>query len=107
MHYRAIVRILGLLIALFSVTMIPPAVVSLIYQDGSGLPFTLAFFICVGGGMVLWYPNRQQKNDLRAREGFLIVALFWSVLARDRKSTRLNSSHRYHLVCRLLLEKKK
>ena len=25
----------------------------------------------------------------------------------DRKSTRLNSSHRYHLVCRLLLEKKK
>ena len=81
MHYRAIVRILGLLIALFSVTMIPPAVVSLIYQDGSGLPFTLAFFICVGGGMVLWYPNRQQKNDLRAREGFLIVALFWSVLA--------------------------
>ena len=31
--------------------------------------------------MALWYPNRQQKNDLRAREGFLIVALFWSVLA--------------------------
>src|SRR4030043_1913965 len=25
----------------------------------------------------------------------------------DRKSTRLNSSHGYHLVCRLLLEKKK
>lgn len=81
MHYRAIVRILGLLIALFSVTMIPPAVVSLIYQDGSGLPFTLAFFLCVFGGMSLWYPNRQQKHDLRAREGFLIVALFWSVLA--------------------------
>ena len=81
MHYRAIVRILGLLIALFSVTMIPPAVVSLIYQDGSGLPFTLAFILCVIGGMALWYPNRQQKNDLRAREGFLIVALFWSVLA--------------------------
>lgn len=81
MHYRAIVRILGLLIALFSVTMIPPAIVSLIYQDGSGLPFTLAFIFCVIGGMALWYPNRQQKADLRAREGFLIVALFWSVLA--------------------------
>ncbi len=25
----------------------------------------------------------------------------------DRKSTRLNSSHQVHLVCRLLLEKKK
>src|SRR5712664_4558588 len=28
-------------------------------------------------------------------------------LARDRKSTRLNSSHDQDLVCRLLLEKKK
>src|SRR2546422_5480523 len=27
--------------------------------------------------------------------------------ARDRKSTRLNSKSRLHLVCRLLLEKKK
>src|SRR3712207_6886715 len=26
---------------------------------------------------------------------------------KDRKSTRLNSSHRQYLVCRLLLEKKK
>lgn len=81
MHYRAIVRILGLLIALFSVTMIPPALVSLIYQDGSGLPFVLAFILCVLGGIALWYPNRDQKHELRAREGFLIVALFWSVLA--------------------------
>src|SRR2546422_5205938 len=29
------------------------------------------------------------------------------VLIGDRKSTRLNSSSRLHLVCRLLLEKKK
>src|SRR5256886_5544119 len=28
-------------------------------------------------------------------------------IARDRKSTRLNSSHSQNLVCRLLLEKKK
>src|SRR3712207_8634729 len=28
-------------------------------------------------------------------------------LPQDRKSTRLNSSHRQYLVCRLLLEKKK
>src|SRR2546422_1780058 len=30
-----------------------------------------------------------------------------AVAVRDRKSTRLNSSHGYNLVCRLLLEKKK
>ena len=81
MHYRAIVRILGLLVALFSVTMIPPALVSLIYEDGSGLPFILAFILCVITGTAFWYPNREHRRDLRAKEGFLIVVLFWTVLA--------------------------
>ncbi|QJR80993.1 potassium transporter [Alteromonas pelagimontana] len=81
MHYRAIVRILGLLVALFSVNMIPPAVVSLIYGDGSGLPFILAFILCVLTGTAMWYPNRDHRKDLRAKEGFLIVVLFWTVLA--------------------------
>ena len=81
MHYRAIIRILGLLVALFSATMIPPAIVSLIYEDGSGLPFFLAFILCILTGCAFWYPNRSHRQDLRAREGFLIVVLFWSVLA--------------------------
>ena len=81
MHYRAIVRILGLLVALFSVTMIPPALVSLLYQDGSGVPFIMAFILCVLTGTAMWYPNRIHRQDLRAKEGFLIVALFWAVLA--------------------------
>ena len=81
MQYRSIVRILGLLVALFSVTMIPPALVSLIYKDGSGLPFILAFIMCVVTGTAFWYPNRDYKSDLRAKEGFLIVVLFWTVLA--------------------------
>ncbi|MBT0586660.1 TrkH family potassium uptake protein [Alteromonas oceanisediminis] len=81
MQYRSIVRILGLLVALFSVTMIPPALVSLMYQDGSGLPFILAFILCVITGTAFWYPNREYRTDLRAKEGFLIVVLFWTVLA--------------------------
>ncbi|MBU3020195.1 TrkH family potassium uptake protein [Aestuariibacter sp. A3R04] len=81
MHYRAIVRILGLLVALFSVTMIPPAFISLLFEDGSGLPFVIAFVLSVMIGMTLWYPNRYHKKDLRAKEGFLIVVLFWTVLA--------------------------
>jgi trk system potassium uptake protein len=81
MQYRTIVRILGLLVALFSVTMIPPAIVSLIFQDGSGLPFILAFILCLVTGLAIWYPNRRFRKDLRAKEGFLIVVLFWTVLA--------------------------
>ncbi|GAC26733.1 MAG: potassium transporter [Alteromonadaceae bacterium] len=81
MQYRTIIRILGLLVALFSVTMIPPAIISLYFKDGSGLPFFLAFLLCLGTGLMFWYPNRLHRRDLRAKEGFLIVVLFWTVLA--------------------------
>lgn len=81
MQYRTIIRILGLLVALFSVTMILPALISLYYKDGSGLPFFLAFILCLTTGLLFWYPNRRYRKDLRAKEGFLIVVLFWTVLA--------------------------
>ena len=80
MQYRSIIRILGMLVALFSVTMVPPAIVALIYKDGGGLPFVLAFILCLIIGLTFWYPNRKEKRDLKAREGFLIVVLFWTVL---------------------------
>ncbi len=81
MQYKNIIRILGLLVALLSVTMLPPALVSLIYRDGGGVPFLMAFLWCLFTGLFAWYPNRNEKNELRAREGFLIVVLFWLVLA--------------------------
>lgn len=81
MQYKNIIRILGLLVSLLSVTMVPPAFVSLLYRDGGGVPFILAFIFCLVAGIVAWYPFRSCKDDLRAREGFLIVVLFWIVLA--------------------------
>src|SRR3546814_4629623 len=35
------------------------------------------------------------------------VSKAWTIIRADRKSTRLNSSTNAHLVCRLLLDKKK
>lgn len=81
MQYKNIIRILGLLVALLSVTMLPPAMVSMIYRDGGGVPFLMGFLWCLITGFLAWYPNRFEKTDLRAREGFLIVVLFWLVLA--------------------------
>ncbi|MEM0515732.1 TrkH family potassium uptake protein [Pseudoalteromonas sp. YIC-827] len=80
MQYRTIIKILGQLVALFSITMVPPALVSLIYKDGGGLPFILAFIFSVIAGLFAYYPNRHEHGDLKAREGFLIVVLFWLVL---------------------------
>ncbi|MBQ4834584.1 potassium transporter [Pseudoalteromonas sp. MMG010] len=80
MQFRTIIKILGQLVALFSITMVPPAVVSLIYKDGGGTPFVLAFIFSVMIGLAAYYPNRHENGDLKAREGFLIVVLFWLVL---------------------------
>lgn len=80
MQYQSIVRILGLLVTLFSVTMIPPALVSLWYADGGGFPFVMAFVFCIVVGIAIWYPQRKASGDLKAREGFLIVVMFWTVL---------------------------
>jgi len=80
-QYKNIIRILGLLVALLSVTMLPPALISMIYRDGGGVPFLMGFLWCIFTGFIAWYPNRDEKTDLRAREGFLIVVLFWLVLA--------------------------
>ncbi|WP_237388178.1 Trk system potassium transporter TrkH [Xenorhabdus sp. Sc-CR9] len=80
MHFRAITRIVGLLVILFSVTMIIPGLVALIYRDGAGRAFSQTFIFALVIGLILWVPNRDQKRDLKPKEGFLIVVLFWTVL---------------------------
>jgi trk system potassium uptake protein TrkH len=80
MHPNAIQRILGLLLATFSSTMLPPLAVSLIADDGAHLAFAWAFALLLVVGLVCWFPVRHQRRELRLRDGFIIVALFWAVL---------------------------
>ncbi len=80
MHPTAIQRILGLLIATFSSTMLPPLAVSLVTGDGAHPAFAWAFALLLMLGLVCWFPVRHHKRDLRLRDGFIIVALFWAVL---------------------------
>lgn len=79
-HWRSIIRIVGLLIALLSVFMLIPAIVAIIYRDGGGTIFIQSFVVALILGIVLWLPNRKEKSELSTREGFLIVVLFWVVL---------------------------
>jgi trk system potassium uptake protein TrkH len=73
-------RVLGLLLTIFSLSMLPPIICSLIYDDGTTLVFVQSFFIIAIGGLLLWFPSRNSKRELRLRDGFLIVASFWIVL---------------------------
>lgn len=80
MNWAVVQRILGLLLMMFSLTMLPPVFFSLLYDDQSWLPFVKGFGLTLAAGIVCWLPVRRSHKDLRLRDGFLIVAAFWTVL---------------------------
>lgn len=80
MRYRVILRILGILLMVFSITMLPPVVVSFLYDDGHDFAFIGAFAITIATGFVIWLPVYRVREDLRTRDGFLVTVLFWVVL---------------------------
>ena len=79
MNLLMVQRILGLMLLMFSLTMLPPVVVSLAYGDGHAQPFLTSFVIIASVGALLWLPVHRVRRDLRLRDGFLVVASFWIV----------------------------
>ncbi|MCG8436064.1 MAG: TrkH family potassium uptake protein [Gammaproteobacteria bacterium] len=80
MNIGIVQRILGILLMIFSISMLPPIMVSWYYADGSMLPFVYGFLVTASVGIIAWYPVRKKQRDLRLREGFFVVAMFWAVL---------------------------
>lgn len=80
MQFLTIQRILGILLGLFSLTMLPPIAVSLFYQDGSTQAFVSAFILLLVTGFVFWFPVREHRKELKVRDGFLVVVMFWVTL---------------------------
>jgi hypothetical protein len=80
MQPLVILRILGLLMLVSSSTLLPPIVTGLIYDDGAVLPFVEAFVLTLVTGFLLYLPVRHHRSELRLRDGFLVVVLFWTVL---------------------------
>jgi trk system potassium uptake protein len=80
MHLSVTLRVLGLLLMVFSLAMIPSIIVSLIFADGQLRLFTTAMAVIFGAGMICWLPVRSQRREMRVRDGFLITVLFWVVL---------------------------
>lgn len=80
MQFLVVVRVLGLLLSIFSVTMFIPALVSLFYDDGSAYSFFIGFVVTFVIGFATYYPLRNYQAALKLRDGFVIVVMFWTVL---------------------------
>ncbi|WP_136066527.1 TrkH family potassium uptake protein [Modicisalibacter radicis] len=80
MSPRVTLRILGLLLMLFSLTLLPPILISWLFADGVWEAFAIALAITAVTGALLYVPNRRARKELRTRDGFVITVMFWSVL---------------------------
>ena len=81
MHYKTVFKILGILLMLFSITLVPPILISWFTGDGVMLPFLAAWALNLTLGAICWLPLRRHSGELKLRDGFLVVVLFWTVLS--------------------------
>ena len=80
MHLSVSLRILGMLLMLFSSTLLVPLVTALIADDDTANGFLSALGITFFAGLAIWVPVMNARHELRIRDGFLITSLFWTVL---------------------------
>ena len=81
MNPGIIARTLGILLTFFSITLLPPLLISWHYRDGSSLAFIYSFFITLTTGFCLWALCHKYRGTLTIRDGILLTSLFWSVLS--------------------------
>jgi trk system potassium uptake protein TrkH len=75
----AVQQVLGFLIAGSSLMMLPPVLVSLLYQDGTAALFLVSAATLLSFGLLVYLPVRNNRQELRLRDGFLIVVGSWLV----------------------------
>ena len=80
MYLSVSLRILGILLMLFSSTLVVPLVIALIADDNTANGFLSALGITFFAGLAIWVPVMNARHELRIRDGFLITSLFWTVL---------------------------
>lgn len=81
MQYKVILRILGQLLMVFSLSMLPPILVALGYHEKAWDAFVISFLLTSGTGLLLWLPFYNYRRELKVRDGFLIASLYWCVLS--------------------------
>lgn len=80
MQFRVILKIAGLLLVLFSISMLPPILLSIWYRDGEFSVFLWTMLSILLSGLLLWLPLRKHDRDMRLRDGFIIIVIFWAGL---------------------------
>ena len=76
-----VIQILGRLLLVFSLTYLLPISCALIYADGTFPTFFDSMLACIGVGGLLVVATRRHSAELKARDGFVLVTLAWTLTA--------------------------
>ncbi|MDD3529126.1 MAG: potassium transporter TrkG [Gallionellaceae bacterium] len=76
-----VLNVLGRLLAFFSLTYLIPIAGSLVFGDGLVADFVDAMVATAGLGGLLCLSTRHHYRELRARDGFVLVAASWTLMA--------------------------
>lgn len=80
-RFAAVQRVTGILLMLFSTLMLPSLLISVLRNEGVSRAFADGFAVTfLTGALILW-PVRHITAELKIRDGFLVVVLFWVVLS--------------------------
>ena len=81
MHRLApVLHVLGLVILIFSFTMLSPLLTAFFAHDAAQFAFGEAFIMTLVAGIALWLLGRRWRRELKVRDGFLLVFLVWTSL---------------------------
>ena len=81
MNLKAIINLFSILVLLFSFSYVFPIVVSLAFNDNSLYLFMPAFIFVGSLGLIGLFFTRGVQRDLSAKDGFVIIVMFWLVLS--------------------------
>lgn len=80
MNVGLCIRIVGLLLMLFSLGTLPSMTLGWVHDDGTATVFGQAFAATATSGVALWLATQRAKTELQIRDGFMVTAAFWIVL---------------------------
>jgi trk system potassium uptake protein TrkH len=76
----AVLHVFSLVVLLFAASMLVPIAFSLGFADGAVPDYGKAMSVTLLAGALLWAATRRAGRELQVRDGFLLVALVWTVL---------------------------
>lgn len=81
MNRRLVLRLLGAIMLIEAFAMAPSLLIALCYGDGDAAAIGKTILLLCGFGLPLWLFAKPDEKNLRAREGFVVVALSWLLLS--------------------------